>query len=303
MEKMDKLSLLFQWNGKINRQMFLLFIFLSILFSIIIAYIEKLISPDYGGVFLFLLVYLLLATFVKRMRDIHLSSWYLISIPSALFAKKILFFIANIMNVNLHWYLLSIFPNEMTLNPQSVLFWVSSPFWIPFLILFMMALLKKGEIEDYKIPSKIKKIISIVVVGSFILIIIVYLFRTSEIDKNKEDCNNNDVHACYDLGVIYHKGLTVEKNNEKALFFLEKSCTGGYYKACNNAGFLYLNIQNYIKSTELYTKSCEGKYAMGCYNLGRAYRYGRGVEENNQKAIEFLQKACTYGYDKACEEY
>ena len=144
---MDKLLLLFQWKGKINRKFFLLFIFLSILLSIVFAFIEKIISPNEIGIFLLLLIYLLLVTFAKRMRDIHLSLWYLISFPIALFSKQLVFIIAKVLNIDLYRLLLSNFPNEMTLNPQSVMSWILSPFWIPSLIVFIMLLSNESKNE------------------------------------------------------------------------------------------------------------------------------------------------------------
>ncbi len=142
---MDKLSLLFKWKGKINRKIFLLLISLSMLISLLFAYIEGMISPDKIGFFLLLLIYLLLATFIKRIRDINLSLWYLISLPIALFSKQLVLWIAKVLNIDLFRLLLSNFPNEMTLNSSTVLTWVSFPFWIPGLILFLMLLLKESN--------------------------------------------------------------------------------------------------------------------------------------------------------------
>jgi len=142
---MQNLSLLFQWKGKINRKIFLVLFLLSILVSIIFAYIEKMIFSNQIGIFLLLLIYLLLATFIKRMRDINLSSWYLISLPIALFSKKLVILFTQILHIDLYRILLSNFPNEMTLNPSGVLTWVASPFWIPGLIIFFMLLLKESD--------------------------------------------------------------------------------------------------------------------------------------------------------------
>ena len=76
--------------------------------------------------------------------------------------------------------------------------------------------------------------------------------------------------GCSNLGLMYHRGKGTEKNNEKAIAYLNQACDGGY--------------------------------ALGCSNLGLMYHKGDGVEKNEQKAKLFFKRACIAGYVPRCKE-
>lgn len=49
--------------------------------------------------------------------------------------------------------------------------------------------------------------------------------------------------------------------------------------------------------------ACDRKMPTACYEFGLLYERGIGVQQDSQKAKEYFEKACDYGYDKACEAY
>lgn len=50
-------------------------------------------------------------------------------------------------------------------------------------------------------------------------------------------------------------------------------------------------------------KACDNKVATACYEFGLLYEQGLAVEKNKSKAKEYYDKACDYGYDKACQKF
>ena len=82
-------------------------------------------------------------------------------------------------------------------------------------------------------------------------------------------CENGDVRACFNLGVVYFNGEGVPKDHPRAL--------------------------------ELWTKSCALDDFESCYALGAVYEAGEGVPKDAARAVDFLKKACDGGFKQACE--
>lgn len=93
----------------------------------------------------------------------------------------------------------------------------------------------------------------------------------SVFEDNKIACDNGEADGCYNLGLIYKKGMGV--------------------------------TQNYSKSKTAFKKSCDGGYAMGCNNLGSCYVFGHGVNPNKSEAIKFFKMACNLGAPMGCKNY
>lgn len=61
--------------------------------------------------------------------------------------------------------------------------------------------------------------------------------------------------------------------------------------------------QNNFKAVEFYTKACEGQNGGGCNNLSLMYMHAKGVEQDTQKAIDFSAKSCEYGEEQGCQNH
>ncbi|MFC5863672.1 hypothetical protein ACFPT7_15295 [Acidicapsa dinghuensis] len=53
---------------------------------------------------------------------------------------------------------------------------------------------------------------------------------------------------------------------------------------------------------DLLRKICDVGYATACGVLAMQYLNGEGVPKNTSKAMELLQRSCTGGFEKACQE-
>ena len=72
------------------------------------------------------------------------------------------------------------------------------------------------------------------------------------------------------------------------------SSLGGFYTHGSND-----LPQNYAKALELYHQAVELGHAGAYYNIGNAYRYGRGVELDIEKAIHYWELAAMGGVVEA----
>ena len=88
---------------------------------------------------------------------------------------------------------------------------------------------------------------------------------------------------------------------------LERKCNNGNAGSCGALGDLYRYgygvKQDYNKAMEFYGKACEMGEAVGCNNLGYLYEFGYGVKQDYKKASEFYGKACEMGYQLGCDTY
>lgn len=77
----------------------------------------------------------------------------------------------------------------------------------------------------------------------------------------------------------------------------QKSCDGGFFRACVTLGEMYYNAKGVPKdaprAVALFKKACDGKEPTGCVDLGWAYSTGTGTEKNGAVAADFFGKACT----------
>ncbi len=60
----------------------------------------------------------------------------------------------------------------------------------------------------------------------------------SEIEAMQKACKRDVATACYELGILYEKGLTGEKNITKSNLFFTKACDINFDKACKKLDYL-----------------------------------------------------------------
>lgn len=143
--------------------------------------------------------------------------------------------------------------------------------------------------------------------------------------------DNGIYYASYILGLLYMNGKDdILKDNEKSIYYLERSSEQGnpyglvrignyyldrdnlkaieFYKkasglcssvALNNLGFCYDNgkgfKQDELKAFEYYQKASLNDCPVGLYNLGNSYYNGKIIKKDCTKAIEYLNKASDFG--------
>ncbi|MFV0481686.1 MAG: tetratricopeptide repeat protein [Campylobacteraceae bacterium] len=117
----------------------------------------------------------------------------------------------------------------------------------------------------------------------------------------EKSCNLGYANGCFNAGLLYDKGLGVEKSLDKALSFYEAACEDGNTKACEFVGDIYFSEkQNYTKASIFYENACNGKEFKSCNNLANMYFYAEGVKEDLAKTKVLYEKACDGKYFQAC---
>jgi len=86
-----------------------------------------------------------------------------------------------------------------------------------------------------------------------------------------------------------------------------KACDGGYATGCYNLGLRYEFgkgvKQDDFKAMKYYTKACDCGYAGGCFSLGSMHEFGRGVKQSYSKAKKLYEKTCDGGEAAGCKNY
>ncbi|WP_400203049.1 tetratricopeptide repeat protein, partial [Methanomethylophilus alvi] len=108
------------------------------------------------------------------------------------------------------------------------------------------------------------------------------------LDECLKDCNN-ELYAY--IGLLYHEGKGFSKNENKAVKWLKKSFDLGVTWAGYKLFDISYNICD-VKSLmpDIISLAKEGLSEYQA-RLGRAYRDGKGVERDLDKAAEWMRKA------------
>ncbi|KAL0239955.1 hypothetical protein GEMRC1_010063 [Eukaryota sp. GEM-RC1] len=94
----------------------------------------------------------------------------------------------------------------------------------------------------------------------------------------------------------YVKGIGVEKNTEEAFGHLQVAADMGHPEAMNFIGVTFSSLSEgddeaLSQAAEYFKLSADGGCSHGMVNMGFYHMKGRKVEKNEQKALEYFQKA------------
>lgn len=172
-----------------------------------------------------------------------------------------------------------------------------------------------GQFFNKNIDSAIfwlEKSASLNHVGAFGLLGDIYLKDSSHknirksIEWLEKAGKHNNVDALFNLGIIYSNekvgGAVVDF--VKAIEYFTKANTLGDVESFNAIGGLYAtggkNLkQDYQKAFSWYLKGAEKGNESCMYCVGVMYHKGEGVKANDEKALEWLQKASDAGIEEA----
>ncbi|MBP6124257.1 MULTISPECIES: tetratricopeptide repeat protein [Providencia] len=120
--------------------------------------------------------------------------------------------------------------------------------------------------------------------------------------------NKNSAQAQYALGISYFYGDGVEKNNTKAIEWLEKSAKQGDVDAQSFLGAIYYwgtsSIPiDYTKALLWNEKAANNNHVNGQFYLGLMYGKGLAVKQNHEKALYWLTKATENEYNSDAAKY
>ncbi len=110
----------------------------------------------------------------------------------------------------------------------------------------------------------------------------------------------NHARAQNALGVCYDQGLGVEKDYNKAFYWIQKSYNNGCKDSYGNIAYYYKEGKgtevNYVKSFEAYMKASVYENPKAYYEIGLFYEEGKGIEKNLEKAYEYYTRAKEKGH-------
>ena len=104
--------------------------------------------------------------------------------------------------------------------------------------------------------------------------------------------------AEYYLGKLLYKGEIVNQDIKNALYYLESAAAKDSEYAAYLAGKIRLNKQGFKdikKAINLFEKAAKNGNSYAEYQLGRLYLYGKDVEKDYDKGMEYLKSSADKG--------
>ena len=98
------------------------------------------------------------------------------------------------------------------------------------------------------------------------------------------------------LGYCYQLGNGVELNLDTAMEWYEKAAAKGHVNGQVNIGIVSYKKERYEEAVTWFTKAAEQHDADAERWLGHCYRFGNGVEQNFDTALEWYEKAAAKGH-------
>lgn len=118
--------------------------------------------------------------------------------------------------------------------------------------------------------------------------------QVTEVEKQK-------AKELYILGWNYQKGIGVEKDYSKALYYYKQAADMGNGDAYAGIGYAFANDLGIGKNTEkaidFYKQGAKLGSARAMNNLGSAYNCGLGVQKNPCEAVVWFEKAASLNYE------
>lgn len=193
--------------------------------------------------------------------------------------------------------------------------------------------------EKKNLKQTIIKVGFVIVAVAAAIAIFIIQKEYSETIGLENKCENNDAHACHDLGQGHANGtkgiiFKLEYDSKKAFDYFAKACKLGYGAGCYGAGTAYMYAtQDVGKSVplEYFNRGCELQDGQSCYQVGKIYlenqtnqidcmRHvlnGKPLEINCERQDQinnynmnqvnnsraYFQQACALGNELGCAEY
>ncbi len=109
----------------------------------------------------------------------------------------------------------------------------------------------------------------------------------------------DNADAQYNLGILYMKGLGVEKNLKTAFIWYKRASANGHTDAMYNLGTMYNKGKVIYRSpkdaNKWWLKAAERGNAAAQVNIAGDYAYGRNLGKDVDKAISWWKKSAQQG--------
>jgi len=109
----------------------------------------------------------------------------------------------------------------------------------------------------------------------------------------------DDADAQYNLGILYMKGLGVEKNLKTAFIWYKRASANGHTDAMFNLGSMYNKGKVIVRSTKdanrWWLKAAELGNDAAQFNIAVKYAYGGSVRKDVNEALKWWRKSALQG--------
>lgn len=99
----------------------------------------------------------------------------------------------------------------------------------------------------------------------------------------------------------------VDEAYEAKMLAFEINCREGTGEpmGCHNVAEFYSVVKDdHSRAAATYQLNCDNKnFAPSCFNLAKLYFAGRGVKQDEGKAMKYFEKACNYDHLASCYHY
>ena len=96
--------------------------------------------------------------------------------------------------------------------------------------------------------------------------------------------------ACYQLGMMYKDGLSVEKNPELVVSYFKMASSKGNPEALYELGLIYQNELERVEAFNCFMKAAEKGLPAAMLEVAKAYETGLGTSRNREQAINWYTK-------------
>lgn len=119
----------------------------------------------------------------------------------------------------------------------------------------------------------------------------------------KKAARNPSADQDHKRGLLFYKGIGVDKDFKKAAQWFKQAAKKGHAGAQYNLGIMsYLGQgvpQDYTQAVAWFEKAGEQDHAGAQYNLGFIYYEGKGVEKDDLQAYMWIDRSASLGDEKA----
>lgn len=119
-----------------------------------------------------------------------------------------------------------------------------------------------------------------------------------------ESANQEYAPACYLLGKLFYQGEWLPQDLQKAIHYFEKAARQENPYAAYFAGKILLTeepVKDVPRAIRYFESAAEKGNGFAEYQLGRLYLYGREVERDDEKAVNYLTLAAGHGNPYAAQ--
>lgn len=105
-----------------------------------------------------------------------------------------------------------------------------------------------------------------------------------------------DEFAARRAGWIIYKGLCARNDPQEAIQYYLLAAQSGSKAPMFDLASMYTHFGEHQKAIEWYERSAAEGYLPALYRLGWCYKFGKGVDQNEEKAFTYFEEAAQKGH-------